>query len=220
MSRILVVEDDALFAETLEDFLQSKGHQVAVAHNADEANEATFKGSFDLMILDINLPNVSGTKFLSDHRSTQNSTPAIFITSYSQKSKLTEAFIAGGDDFMTKPIDLDELNLRIGALLRRSTLISSLVELGSGISFDIQRQVLLNGTTEQKLPKMAIKLLSLLVKNIGKTVAIEMIENELYSLESASSYGSIRVYVNQIKKAIAPNKITNIKGIGYRLEKP
>lgn len=216
----MILEDDTLFAETIEDFLESEGFEVTLTHSADEAHNSTAKERFDLMVLDINLPDSSGIEFLKEHRQTQNATPALFITSHTEKKKLIEAFGAGADDYMNKPIDLDELLLRVNALLRRGTLLSSIVELKGGLSFDLVRSVLLKGTEEQDLPKMCMKMLSLLVKNIGKTVTMSMIEDELYSMDEYASYGSIRVYVNQIKKAIYPNEITNLRGIGYRLEKP
>lgn len=220
LSKILLLEDDKLFGETIEDFLDSAGFDVILMRDQASAEKILGENRFDLLIFDINLPDGNGIELLRSLRRFEINTPVLFLTSFVAKEKLTSAFNAGADDYMTKPIDLDELLLRVQALLRRSTIITNLIDLKSGLSFDLTRSILYKDGIEQDLPKMCMKLLALLVKNLGKTVTMAMIEDELYSYGESASYGAIRVYINTIKKVVAPNVLTNLRGVGYRLEKP
>lgn len=220
MSKLLLLEDDHLFAQTLEDFLCEEGFEVVLAHRGDDALLIAEEHRFDLFLLDINVPGANGIEVLRKLRSGQNEKPALFLTSYAQKEKLCAAFGAGADDFMGKPVDLEELLLRIHALLRRNRTAPSLVLLGDGYAFDLDRNLLLLNEEEQMLPRKCCELLGLLARNLGKTVTMEMIEEALYDYQEMPSFGSIRVYVNQIKKILGRDRIYNLRGIGYRLEKP
>lgn len=220
MSRLLLLEDDRLFAQTLEDFLEEEGFEVVMAHGGDEALDRAREERFDLFILDINVPGPNGIEVLRQLRNDHNEKPALFLTSHTQREKLFEAFGAGGDDFVGKPVDLEELRVRIAALLRRNRTLPVLVTLGDGFTYDLTRSVLLLNDLEQDMPRKCAELLGLLVRNLGKTVTMEMIEESLYDYHEMPSFGAVRVYINQLKKLLGKTRITNLRGIGYRLEKP
>lgn len=117
--KLLILEDDKLFNETLQDFLEEEGFNVAFALDPYSALELTYEQKFDLYLFDVNLPYETGFSLLKKLRDSGDTTPTIFLTSREDKLSLREGFHVGADDYMKKPIDLDELLLRINALLRR-----------------------------------------------------------------------------------------------------
>ena len=210
--KILVLEDDKLFNDTIEDFLEEEGFEVSTALDPYSALDLTYESKFDLYLFDVNLPYETGFSLLKQLRDAGDKTPTIFLTSRNDKISLTEGFDVGADDYMKKPIDLDELLLRIRALFRREVR-SDKVQVGKYV-IDVQAKELY---LENKLLKMSAKpveLLLLLANSKGKVVLTQVIEEHLWHTNEEASSGAIRVYVTALKKYF-PN-IENIRGIGYR----
>ncbi len=214
MIKILLLEDDKLFNETIEDFLEEEIFEVFSVLDPYSAMELTYKFKFDLYLFDVNLPYESGFTLLKQLREAGDKTPTIFLTSRNDKVSLTEGFDVGADDYMKKPIDLDELLLRIRALLRRQ-LRDEKIKLGEYI-VDTQSKELYHNGEVIKVGVKAFELLILLLKAKGEVVTIQSIEEELWSSSEEASLGSVRVYVTTLKKYF-PN-IENIRGVGYRLK--
>ena len=216
MQKILLLEDDKLFNETIEDFLEEEGFEVHSVLDPYSAMELTYESKFDLYLFDVNLPYESGFSLLKQLRNARDKTPTIFLTSRNDKVSLTEGFNIGADDYMKKPIDLDELLLRIRALLRRQ-IREEKIELGEYI-VDTQAKELRQNGKVIRVGVKAFELLMLLLKAKGKVVTMQDIEEELWSSNEEASLGSVRVYVTSLKKYF-PN-IENIRGVGYRLKLP
>ncbi len=214
MIKILLLEDDKLFNETIEDFLEEESFEVFSVLDPYSAMELTYKFKFDLYLFDVNLPYESGFTLLKQLREAGDKTPTIFLTSRNDKVSLTEGFDVGADDYMKKPIDLDELLLRIRALLRRQ-LRDEKIKLGEYIVNTQSKELYHNGEVI-KVGVKAFELLILLLKAKGEVVTIQSIEEELWSSSEEASLGSVRVYVTTLKKYF-PN-IENIRGVGYRLK--
>ena len=212
-SKILVVEDDTLLAQTLEDLLEDEGYEVTLAVNGEEALEKTFDANFDLYLLDINLPLLDGISLLKELRDASDTTPAIFLTSHSKKEKLRESFLHGGDDFLTKPFESDELLLRIEAILRRTKTNPARV-VGD---FAIEKGEIFYKDKPLNLSKKEYDLLSLFLNNANKTLTKEYIIDTIWASGEAGSEGAIRVYINRIKKHLPHITIENARGIGYKL---
>lgn len=215
MSRVLLLEDDPLFADTLVDLLEESGFEVELAPNGQSALDKTFTQKFDLYLLDINVPLIDGITLLKELRDSNDNTPAIFLTSHKDKEMLKKSFICGADDFLTKPFDTDELLLRINALLKRFQSESALC-IGLLCSDDIHKRISYN-KEELDLSKKEYELLLLLMKHANNTVPKEMILNELWSSSEGGSDGALRVYINRIKQLIPQISIENVRGIGYKL---
>ena len=124
MYKILVLEDDELFASTLEDFLTDENLIVDIANDGEKCLALNYEKNYDLYIFDINVPKINGLELLEQLRKSKDNTPTIFLTSYKDKDTLQDAFIKGCDDYLKKPVDLDELLLRIKALLKRNKKLS------------------------------------------------------------------------------------------------
>ncbi|NPA28955.1 MAG: response regulator transcription factor [Epsilonproteobacteria bacterium] len=214
--KVLLLEDDRLFGETLVDFLEGEGYEVEHFLSARPAAERIYeKGGFDLYLLDVNVPDMNGFDLLRQLRESGDETPAIYITSARDKAALAEGFRSGADDYMKKPIDLDELLLRVEAHLRRFEKPGK-VEVGA-YRFDTERLVLYSGDEPVKLPKKMAELLGLLLKHRGEVVSTEEILYELYGDEHPGT-GVLRVYINKLKQLFGKDSIKNIRGVGYCFE--
>ncbi len=213
MSSILLLEDDALFAQSLEEFLSSCGFVVTHLLDPLSAFEITYEQKFDLYILDVNLPYESGFELLKRLRESGDTTPALFLTSRDDKESMREGFEIGADEYIKKPVDLDELLWRVNALLKQH-LKTSLVIVGNHTIDTVSKELFVDNHLV-KCSQKAVSLLLLLLKYSGKVVTLEQIKDELWSPSQEISHGALRVYVSQLKNYF-PDTIENIRGIGYR----
>jgi DNA-binding response OmpR family regulator len=216
--KILLLEDDELFASTVEDFLSDEGFDVDIAIDGEECLELNFKKNYDLYIFDINVPKINGLDLLEQLRQSEDNTPTIFLTSYKDKDTLHDAFLKGCDDYLKKPVDLDELILRIKALLKRNKKQFEIIKLSDTLTFNPSNKRAYENEVDLNLPVKVLDLLELFLENKGEIVTKNMIISKLWTTEEEYSEGSIRVYINQIKKLLGKEAILNIKGIGYKIE--
>jgi DNA-binding response OmpR family regulator len=216
--RILILEDDELFKETLEDFLEEEDFEVVTSSNGEEVLELCYEQNFDLYLFDINVPKINGIETLKELRKTSDDTPTIYLTSYKDKDKLTQGFLSGCDDYLKKPIDLDELLLRIWSLLKRSGKPLEMIYLNDEISFDPKNRRVLQKGEDIFIAGKVIDLLELFLEKKDVIITKEMIINKLWGFDQEYSEGSIRVYINNLKKLLGKDRIKNIKGIGYKIE--
>lgn len=214
--KILLLEDDLLFGESIQDFLEEEGFEVTLCPNGQEALSSTYENHYDLYLFDINVPLIDGLSLLGDLRGSNDQTPAIFLTSHQELTILTEAFKNGADDYLKKPFATDELLVRIHALLRRSGGVKEIQSIGD-LSIDTQHKVILVGGREILLSPKEYQLMALFIRNAGEIVTKEMIMNELWSASEPSSEGAIRVYITRLKQEIGNDRILNVRGLGYRL---
>ena len=213
--KILLLEDDKLFNETLQDFLEEEGFVLEAALDPYTALDLSYENNYDLYLFDVNLPYENGFELLEKLRDAGDMTPTIFITSRDDKISLTQGFTKGGDDYLTKPVDLDELLLRIRAVLRRQTR-TQVVKVGD-YTFDSSSKLLYDHNDNiLELTQKASELLYVLIQGQGKVVFIEHIKERLWSSAQDPSDGALRVYVTQLKKYF-PTQIQNIRGVGYKM---
>ncbi len=218
MLKILILEDDELFLETLEDFLSDEGFEVKCAIDGEEVLDYCFEEKYDLYLLDINVPKISGIELLKRLREANDSTPTIYLTSHKDKDMLTKGFLSGCDDYLKKPVDLDELLLRINSLLKRSGKFKEEIFLKDELVFDVKNRRLLKAKEDLNLTNKVIDLLELFLEKKDSIVTKEMIINRLWNYNEDYSEGSIRVYINNLKKIFGKDTIKNLKGIGYKFE--
>ena len=216
--RILLLEDDELFAETLEDFLEDEGFTIDIANDGEKALDLNYETNYDLYLLDINVPKINGLELLKDLRESGDETPAIFLTSYKDKETLAEGFLSGADDYLKKPVDLYELLLRIKSLLKRVGKQTSKIVIDENTVFEPSLKRVFKDGNDMNLAMKVIDLLELFLENRDKIITKEMIVSKLWSVDEEYSEGSIRVYINHVKKIFSKEKIINIKGIGYKFE--
>lgn len=218
MFEILLLEDDELFSESLEDFLEEQGYSIDIACDGEVALELNFKKNYDLYLLDINVPKINGLELLKELRDSGDETPTIYLTSYKDKDTLKKGFLNGADDYLRKPVDLEELLLRIKSLLKRSGKQVSDVNITNTLTFKTDKKRVYEEGIDLNLPVKIVSLLELCLENRGSIVTKDMIVSRLWSTEEEYSEGSIRVYINALKKIIGKESIINVKGVGYKVE--
>jgi len=216
MARILLVEDDLILSETLVELLESEGYDVTLVSAGNKALEATYDEEFELMLLDVNIPDFSGFELLKMLRESGNETPCIFLTSLNDIASLSRGFEVGADDYLKKPFDFDELLVRIQALLRKSFSAQSNEILYNELLYKITTNELFKEDELILFTPLEQKLLSVFFKRINETITKQELLHELDSVNE-SSEGALRVYMTKLRKSGL--EIQTIKGVGYRLVK-
>ena len=217
MIKILLLEDDTLFAESLIDFLEESDYEISHEVDGESFLTNAYENSYQLFLMDINVPLLNGIDTLTSLRESNNTTPVIFLTSYKDKEKLRDGFIAGCDDYLTKPFDMDELLMRIHALLKRSNIAINNINLGK-ITFDFDSNSLQQDGTIIESSAKVIELFKLCYENNNKIVTKDMIIARLWDYDDDYSEGSLRVYMSKLLKIFPNGNISNIKGVGYQIK--
>lgn len=215
-SKILLLEDDHALSETMKDFLEEESFSVDSVYDPYSAFDMAYKNHYDCYLLDVNLPYESGFDMLKKLRASGDTTPAMFITSRNDKNSLVEGYEVGADDYLKKPVDLDELHCRIDALLRRKSRIQFIPI--KEYRFDIYSKKLLKNDIEMEISTKAGRLLQALIEANGCVVSASELKDSLWSSSEDGSDGSLRVYITQLKKYFGED-IQNIRGVGYCLKR-
>lgn len=213
--KILLLEDDVILQEIIEEFLIEKGYEVESFFDGEKALDAIGTGHYDLLLLDVNVPNIDGFEILSYLRDIGNTTPAVYITSLAGINELKKGFALGADDYLRKPFELEELNARIEHIMR-------LYRLQEEIEFDGMKfipkahQLLVNGTMVDMRQKEA-QVLEYFIKNSGKIVSCDEIIENVWDDEHIPTHATIRTYIKNLRKLLSGKEyFDNIKGEGYR----
>lgn len=209
MYKILLLEDDEILAQTLHELLEMQGYEVLRANDGNIALDLTFEHTFDLYLLDVNVPFLNGFDFLEELRQSGDETTAFFITALKDIESLSKGFQVGADDYIKKPFDFNELLIRIKAKLKLDSHMLSYKEL----TYNIQTHELKKNNKIVNLPQIDKEIFLLLLKNCGNIVN----KNLIFDLMEKPSDGALRVHITKIKKLLDVD-IVNIRGQGYRLE--
>lgn len=216
IKKILLVEDDLMLGETIQELLEDESFEVIWVKDGKEAMSKTFHTNFDLLLLDINIPFINGFELLKDLRDSGDITPSIFITANVNIDSLKKGFEVGADDYIKKPFDFDELIIRIENVLKKSfKSYNQIIQYGD-LSYNLSDQILLYKTDIIHLSPNEQKLLEYFLKNINKILT----KDDLIYQTNTDFNGSdavLRVQVSKLKKI--GFKISNIRAVGYRLEK-
>lgn len=217
--KILLLEDDENLGGLIDDYL-SDSHKIFWAKTFNEAIELTQKTKFDLLLLDVNLPDGDGFSFLKELRGYQDKTPAIFITSASGAKEVKKGFEIGCDDYLKKPFDFEELEARIWHVKKIYGIDEKEpIHLGEEIFFDTSSlSVTVNGT-KVKLRPMEAKLLSYFVANPDRFISYEEIFRSLWSFDDTPDEATVRYYIKNLRKALGKDFIQSQRGVGYRFER-
>jgi len=219
MFKILVVEDDRDLNRTVCAFLNHSGYEAAGCLNAQEAYDAMYDTMFDLVVSDIMMPGVDGFEFAKNVRTLNENIPILFMTAKDDIASKQRGFRIGVDDYMVKPIDLDELFLRIGALLRRAKIASSRkLEVGSFVMDADEHTAELNG---EEIP-MTVREFNILYKLLSypkKTFTRQQLMDEFWDAESETAPRAVDVYMTKLRSKLADCgdfEIKTVHGLGYK----
>lgn len=219
MFQILVVEDDSELNRTVCTFLNSSGYEATGCLNATDAYDAMYDKTFDLVISDIMMPGVDGFEFAKNIRSLNEDIPILFMTARDDIASKQRGFRIGIDDYMVKPIDLDELFLRIGALLRRSKIASSRrLEVGN-FTMDADEHTAYLGDEEIQLTMREFNLLYKLLSYPKKTFTRQQLMDEFWNADTETAPRAVDVYMTKLRSKLSncdSFEIVTVHGLGYK----
>ncbi|MDD2640436.1 MAG: response regulator transcription factor [Sulfurimonadaceae bacterium] len=218
--KILLLEDDFILNEILLEFLESQNYDVISTFDGLEAQNIAYEQLFDLFILDVNVPYLNGFSFLKELRVRNINTPAIFITSLNSTEDLKKGFESGCDDYIKKPFELQELNLRINNIKRLFNIENnSEMRIGTNITYNMNTYELNNNGIKTTLPKKEAKILEYFINNENKIISSEELSVNIWSYEEYPLSSTIRTYIKNLRKLLGEESISTLKGVGYRFNK-
>jgi two-component system OmpR family response regulator len=219
--RILIAEDDAIIADGLSRSLRQGGYAVDWAPNGQEADAALLTVTYDLLILDLGLPKLTGLEVLKRLRGRSSSLPVLILTAMDGTGDRVKGLDLGADDYMVKPFDLAELEARVRALTRRSSGTTPTILCGQ-LSYDQVGRVAQIQGQPLELSAREIGLLEVLLSRMGRLVSKDQLVDQLCGWGEEVSHNAIEVYIHRLRKKIEPGgvKIATVRGLGYCLERP
>ena len=219
MFKILVVEDDRDLNRTVCAFLNRSGYEATGCLNATDAYDAMYETMFDLVVSDIMMPGIDGFEFASNVRALNENIPILFMTARDDIASKQRGFRIGVDDYMVKPIDLDEMFLRIGALLRRAKIASSRkLEVGAFAMDADEFSATLDGE-EISLTKREFNILYKLLSYPKKTFTRQQLMDEFWDADSETAPRAVDVYMTKLRSKLADCddfEIKTVHGLGYK----
>jgi DNA-binding response OmpR family regulator len=221
MVKILLVEDDSDMAATINKWLTSEQHVVETVHNGREGFERLEVCQYDLIILDWQLPEMSGLDICKQFRARQGVTPIIMLTGKSTVADKTSGLDSGADDYLTKPFSMTELSARLRALLRRPPVsTSNVLHVGNLVVDPIKHTVTRNNVRVYLLPK-EFALLEFLMRHPEEVFSVEALLQRVWHSDSDASIDAIRTCVKRLRDKIDPGSensvIETIPRVGYKL---
>ncbi|SOE48940.1 response regulator protein [plant metagenome] len=218
--RVLVIEDDTTLGHALQEFLSDQGYAVDWLTDGEPALSALAGESYELVVLDLNLPAMSGLDILRRLRGEGNSIPVLILTARDGLEDRVAGLDAGADDYVTKPFDLPELAARVRALARRRTgQVQPLLEIGPLVFDTVGREVRVNGE-RIALSVRELSVLEMLMARAGRVVTKRQIVNSLSAWDADFSENAVEVYVYRLRKRLEGTGagIQTVRGFGYLLD--
>ncbi|PTV94780.1 two-component system OmpR family response regulator [Rhodobacter aestuarii] len=218
--RILIIEDDAVLGAAVRDQIAADGHSVDWVTRLDAASDAMDVASYDLIALDLMLPDGRGVPFLKTLRARGMATPVIIMTALDQVSDRIAGLNAGADDYLVKPFDLDELSARIGSVARRYVgNPNPLLTLGA-LEVDLAGRALKRAGKAVALTAREWALFEALLSRPGQIFSKAALEERLYSFDDEIGSNTLEVLVSRLRKKLGQGVIETERGLGYRLVRP
>ena len=214
---LFLVEDNVTIWENIKKYFELDGHTVLRVQNGSYANEVVKHQTFDLILLDLMLPGTDGIAIAKTIRKIQPQTPILMMTAKGQLEDKLEGFEAWADDYLVKPFDLEELEARIFALMKRAPQRTSLVF--GDLTLDLSQKKVFKAGSELKFSLKELQILELLMRNHGIAVSrLEIIEEIRWGEAGFQEDGKLDVYLSTIRKKIWKDSIETVKGFWYRLK--
>lgn len=217
--RLLLVEDDELLGDAVKAGLTQFGYIVDWLKDGEAARAAVKSESFELIILDLGLPRLSGLACLQAIRHDDNRTPVIILTARESVEDRVKGLDAGADDYMTKPFDLNELSARVRALVRRSQGRADAVLQYRNITLDPAAHSVYVDDVIVNVPRREFSLLQKLLENSGQVLSREQLMQSIYGWDEDVDSNALEVHIHNLRKKLNANFIRTIRGVGYMVEK-
>ena len=219
MTKILIVEDDRDLNKTICSYLMRNGFETIGCLDADDAYDKIYDHHFDLIISDIMMPNVDGFEFVETIRGINQGIPILFMSARDDIFSKQRGYLLGIDDYMVKPINLDELLLKIGALLRRTKISSSKQLTVGNLTLNLEERTAVLKNEEIPMTVREFNLLYKLLSHPKKTFTRSQLMNEFWDADTMSSSRTVDVYITKLRDKFSPCddfEIVTVHGLGYK----
>ena len=219
MLKILIAEDDRELCQLFSHVLVKNGYAVTAVDNGKEALDAIEKDYFDLIISDIMMPFVDGYELVSKLRESGNQTPVMMITARDAFDDMRQGFLSGTDDYMVKPINVNEMVLRVGALLRRSQMIHDRRQTIGSTVMELDSLTVTWKGESQILPQKEFMLLYKMISYPGKIFTRHQLMDEIWGYDNEGDTHTVDVHIGRLRERFRNNpdfKIVTIRGVGYK----
>ncbi|MDQ7071465.1 MAG: response regulator transcription factor [Rhodobacterales bacterium] len=215
--RVLLIEDDNVLGAGVRDQIKAEGHSVDWVTRLDEAGDYLASAVYDLILLDLMLPDGRGIPFLRKLRKKGDVTPVIILTALDQISDRIEGLNAGSDDYMVKPFDLSELSARLAAVARRYTgNPNPLIAIGA-LEIDLAARTVHKNGKRVSLTAREWVLFEAFLQHPGQILSRIQLEDKLYAFNTEIESNTIEVHISRLRKKLEKNTIETVRGMGYRL---
>lgn len=222
LNKVLVIDDDSYIRELICTVLKNEGFSVSEAVNGRDALKKLGEEKIDLCVLDLMMPQMDGYEFCKQVRRYYEDMPILMLTAKSELSQKVKGFELGADDYLTKPFEIDELLVRIKALLRRYKVATSQVINIGNLAIDKSSYSVINNNEQCDIPMKEFELLFMLGSYSGKTLSRDRLIEEVWGLDFEGNERTLDVHINRLRERfpfeVYKFKITTIRGLGYRLE--
>lgn len=216
--KVLLLEDEYMLRVSITEFLEDLGFEVVGFSNGEKAFNAIYETPFDLYLLDVNVPGMDGFSLLRTLRKEGNKVPAIFLTSMVNVDNLQEGYKSGCCDYIRKPFDLTELQIRIMHALKDYYYNGDhLLDFGDGLIYDTEKFVLSFNGESIMLSKTEKEIFGVLLKHQNQIVSVSMFQDEIWG--EYVDPANIRVQINNLRKKLPAEIIQNRRGLGYIIER-
>jgi len=213
--KILLVEDDIFIGESIKDYFELQGNRVDYYSSPKKALEEIYPSNYDIFLIDINMPEMNGYEFYNELKNYASDVPVIFITAYSDIDHVEKAFEIGAADYIKKPFELKELELRVKRLVFKKT---NCIKITDNYKFDLNKLKLFYKDKEVDLSQNEKYFLELLVKNIGQVVDTNTLRDYVWDGKDICD-NTIRTHVKKLRSKLKENFIKNVRGSGYKIER-
>ena len=222
MFHILVVDDDKHTRLLMRAVLEGENYQVTTAENGEKALEALEREHIDLVVLDVMMPGMDGYEFTKTLRSAQNDLPILMVSAKQLPADRKQGFLVGTDDYMTKPVDEEEMLLRIKALLRRAKIVSEKKITIGEMTLDYDSFTVTKNGQTQELPQKEFLLLYKLLSYPGKIFTRIQLMDEIWGSDTDTGWETVTVHIGRLRKRFEgwPEfEIQSVRGLGYKAVK-
>ena len=214
--KILLLEDDIILAELIKEYLEENFYIITHEYSGEKAYEEIYTNKYDLLIFDINVPNITGLEVLKNFRNDGFTTPTIFLSASSNIYDIEKAYDLGGNDFIKKPFELQELKIRI-EYIKKTLLLQSkdVTIINNNISFDIQNRTIIKNKKNIRLPKKEAQIICYFLKNKNRIISTDELIINIWDYAEVPTIATIRTYIKNIRKVLDHKYLETVKGIGY-----
>ena len=215
--RVLLIEDDAGLGEAVRDHVASDGHAVDWVRRLEDAEAARSGVTFDLILLDLGLPDGRGVDFLRRLRKGGDTTPVIILTAMDQISSRIEGLNSGADDYLVKPFDLSELSARLLAVARRYGGNPNPLIVVGPLEIDIAHRMVTRKGVRADISQREWAVLERLLRRPGAVISKTQLEDSLFEFGAEVESNAVEVYISRLRRKLGSEVITTVRGLGYRM---